>query len=53
MVKHFSWYFFSLMNLYPEQNYFDSKMHLAESEFFQSNQAAQKAMSENYGSFPC
>jgi p-hydroxybenzoate 3-monooxygenase len=51
-AERFSWWFSSLMHRYPEQNDFDFKMQVAELEFLQSNQAAQKAMSENYVGLP-
>jgi len=51
-AERFSWWFSSLMHRYPEQNDFDFKMQLAELEFLRSNQAAQKAMSENYVGLP-
>lgn len=51
-AERFSWWFSSLMHRYPEQNDFDFKMQVAELEFLRSNQAAQKAMSENYVGLP-
>ena len=51
-AERFSWWFSSVMHRYPEQNDFDFKMQVAELEFLRSNQAAQKAMSENYVGLP-
>ena len=51
-AERFSWWFSSLMHRYPEQNDFDFKMQVAELDFLRSNQAAQKAMSENYVGLP-
>ncbi|WP_439156365.1 4-hydroxybenzoate 3-monooxygenase [Yoonia sp.] len=51
-VERFSWWFSSLMHRYPDQTDFDQKMQWAELEFLRSNDAAQKAMAENYVGLP-
>ncbi len=51
-AERFSWWFSSLMHLYPDQSEFDRKMQLAEIEFLRSNKAAQQAMAENYVGLP-
>ena len=51
-TERFSWWFSSLMHRYPEQSEFDRKMQIAELEFLRSNEAAQKAMAENYVGLP-
>jgi p-hydroxybenzoate 3-monooxygenase len=51
-VERFSWWFSSLMHRYPDKSEFDLRMQIAELEFLRSNQAAQKAMAENYVGLP-
>ena len=51
-AERFSWWFSSLMHRYPDQSEFDLKMQIAELEFLRSNEAAQKAMAENYVGLP-
>jgi p-hydroxybenzoate 3-monooxygenase len=51
-AERFSWWFTSLMHRFPEQTPFDYKMQVAELEFLRSNEAAQKAMAENYVGLP-
>jgi p-hydroxybenzoate 3-monooxygenase len=51
-AERFSWWFSSLMHRYPDQSEFDQKMQIAELEFLRSNEAAQKAMAENYVGLP-
>lgn len=51
-AERFSWWFSSLMHIYPDQSEFDLKIQLAELEFLRSNKAAQKAMAENYVGLP-
>ena len=51
-AERFSWWFSSLMHRYPDQSDFDLKMQIAELEFLRSNNAAQKAMAENYVGLP-
>lgn len=51
-AERFSWWFSSLMHRYPDQSPFDIKMQQAEIAFLKSNQAAQKAMAENYVGLP-
>ena len=51
-AERFSWWFSSLMHRYPDQSAFDHKMQLAELAFLRSNEAAQKAMAENYVGLP-
>lgn len=51
-AERFSWWFSSLLHRYPDQSEFDLKMQVAELEFLRSNDAAQKAMAENYVGLP-
>ena len=51
-AERFSWWFSSLLHRYPDQSEFDLKMQTAELEFLRSNQAAQRAMAENYVGLP-
>ena len=51
-AERFSWWFSSLMHRYPDQSAFDLKMQQAELDFLRSNEAAQKAMAENYVGLP-
>lgn len=51
-AERFSWWFSSLMHQFPDQSAFDRKMQIAELEFLRSNEAAQKAMAENYVGLP-
>ncbi|MEM7545559.1 MAG: 4-hydroxybenzoate 3-monooxygenase [Pseudomonadota bacterium] len=51
-AERFSWWFSSLMHRYPDQSEFDLKMQIAELEFLRSNEAAQKAMAQNYVGLP-
>lgn len=51
-AERFSWWFSSLMHRYPDQSEFDLKIQIAELEFLRGNEAAQKAMAENYVGLP-
>ena len=51
-AERFSWWFSSLMHRFPDQTDFDYKIQLAELEFLRENEAAQKAMAENYVGLP-
>ena len=51
-AERFSWWFSALMHRYPDQSEFDLKMQVAELEFLRSNEAAQKAMAQNYVGLP-
>lgn len=51
-AERFSWWFSSLMHRFPDQSGFDLRMQRAEIEFLRSNDAAQKAMAENYVGLP-
>ncbi len=51
-AERFSWWFSSLMHRYPDQSEFDVKMQTAELAFLRDNQAAQRAMAENYVGLP-
>jgi p-hydroxybenzoate 3-monooxygenase len=51
-AERFSWWFSSLMHRFPDQTTFDHRMQVAELEFLRSNEAAQKAMAENYVGLP-
>ncbi|MEM1076078.1 MAG: 4-hydroxybenzoate 3-monooxygenase [Pseudomonadota bacterium] len=51
-AERFSWWFSTLMHRFPDQSPFDLRMQRAELAFLQSNEAAQKAMAENYIGLP-
>ncbi len=51
-AERFSWWFSSLLHRYPDQSEFDLKMQQAEIDFLRENEAAQKAMAENYVGLP-
>ena len=51
-AERFSWWFTSLMHRFPDQSDFDLKMQIAEIEFLRTNEAAQRAMAENYVGLP-
>lgn len=51
-AERFSWWFTSLLHRFPYQSEFDLKMQRAEIDFLRSNDAAQKAMAENYVGLP-
>ncbi|MXQ07331.1 4-hydroxybenzoate 3-monooxygenase [Alphaproteobacteria bacterium GH1-50] len=51
-AERFSWWFSSVTHQYPDQSPFDLKMQRAELEFLRANEAAQKALAENYVGLP-
>ncbi len=51
-TERFSWWFSSLLHRYPDQSDFDIRIQVAELEFLRSNEAAQRAMAENYVGLP-
>ena len=51
-AERFSWWFTSLLHRFPYQSEFDLKMQRAEIDFLRTNQAAQRAMAENYVGLP-
>ena len=51
-VSRFSWWFSGLMHRFPDQTAIDLKLQGAELEFLSVNEAAQKAMAENYVGLP-
>ncbi|MCB1385386.1 MAG: 4-hydroxybenzoate 3-monooxygenase [Nitratireductor sp.] len=51
-AERFSWWLTNLMHRFPDQSPFDRKMQIAELEFLRENEAAQKAMAENYVGLP-
>lgn len=51
-TERFSWWFTQLMHRFPDQSDFDRRMQRAEIEFLRSNEAAQKALAENYVGLP-
>ncbi|MCZ4260644.1 4-hydroxybenzoate 3-monooxygenase [Limimaricola sp. G21655-S1] len=51
-AERFSWWFSSLLHRYPDQSAFDLRMQAAEIDFLRTNEAAQKAMAENYVGLP-
>ncbi len=40
------------MHRYPDQSEFDLKIQIADLEFLRTNEAAQRAMAENYVGLP-
>jgi p-hydroxybenzoate 3-monooxygenase len=52
MAERFSWWFSSLLHRFPDQTPLDLKMQTAELEFLRTNEAAQRAMAENYVGLP-
>ncbi|MBL4892183.1 MAG: 4-hydroxybenzoate 3-monooxygenase [Rhizobiaceae bacterium] len=51
-AERFSWWMTNLLHRYPDQSDFDLKIQRADLEFLESNEAAQKAMAENYVGLP-
>ena len=51
-AERFSWWFSSLLHRYPDQSDFDLKIQVADLEFLRSNEAAQRAMAQNYVGLP-
>ena len=51
-AERFSWWFSSLLHRFPDQTGFDLKIQAAELEFLRTNEAAQRAMAENYVGLP-
>ena len=51
-AERFSWWFTSLMHLFPENGPFGERMQRAELEYLFSSQAAQKVVAENYVGLP-
>jgi p-hydroxybenzoate 3-monooxygenase len=51
-AERFSWWFTTLMHRFPDQSGFDRRMQQAEIDFLRTNEAAQKAMAENYVGLP-
>lgn len=51
-AERFSWWMTNLLHRYPDQSAFDLKIQRSDLEFLQSNDAAQKAMAENYVGLP-
>jgi p-hydroxybenzoate 3-monooxygenase len=51
-AERFSWWFSSLMHRYPDQSDFDLKIQVADLDFLRTNEAAQRAMAENYVGLP-
>lgn len=51
-AERFSWWFTSLMHRFPDQTPFDLRMQQAELALLRDNDAAQRAMAENYVGLP-
>ncbi|SLN59697.1 p-hydroxybenzoate hydroxylase [Aquimixticola soesokkakensis] len=51
-AERFSWWMTSLLHRFPEQTDFDRKMQDAEMAFLRDNEAAQRALAENYIGLP-
>jgi len=51
-AERFSWWMTNLLHRFPEWSDFDLKMQQAEIDFLRSNEAAQRALAENYVGLP-
>ena len=51
-VERFSWWFSSLMHVFPTDSAFDTRMKVAELDALKVGEAAQKVMAENYVGLP-
>ena len=51
-AERFSWWFSSLLHVYPHMSPFDLKMQQAEIAFLRDNAAQQRAFAENYVGLP-
>ncbi|WP_136634492.1 4-hydroxybenzoate 3-monooxygenase [Pseudooceanicola onchidii] len=51
-AERFSWWMTSLLHHFPDQSDFDLRMQQADIAFLRDNEAAQKAMAENYVGLP-
>lgn len=51
-AERFSWWMTSLLHHFPDQTGFDLRMQQADIAFLRDNEAAQKAMAENYVGLP-
>ena len=51
-AERFSWWFSSLLHVYPHMSPFDLKMQQAEIAFLRDNDAQQRAFAENYVGLP-
>ena len=51
-AERFSWWFTSLMHLFPDNGSFGAKMQLAELDYLCNSVAAQTAVAENYVGLP-
>ena len=51
-AERFSWWFSSLLHVYPHMSPFDLKMQQAEIAFLRDNQAQARAFAENYVGLP-
>ena len=51
-AERFSWWFTSLMHLFPENGPFGERMQRAELDYLFSSEAAQKVVAENYVGLP-
>ncbi|MDH5798383.1 MAG: FAD-dependent monooxygenase, partial [Paracoccaceae bacterium] len=51
-AERFSWWMTMLLHRFPDQSDFDLRMQRADLEFLQENEAAQKALAQNYVGLP-
>ncbi|MCP5287237.1 MAG: 4-hydroxybenzoate 3-monooxygenase [Burkholderiaceae bacterium] len=51
-AERFSWWFTTMMHLFPENGPFGARMQIAELDYLMSSQAMQTAVAENYVGLP-
>ena len=51
-VQHFSWWMTSMLHRFPDASEFEQRLQLSELEFVTSNEAAGRALAENYVGLP-
>ena len=51
-AERFSWWFTTMMHLFPENGAFGARMQIAELDFLMSSEAMQTAVAENYVGLP-
>ena len=51
-VQHFSWWMTSMLHRFPDASEFERRLQLSELDFVTSNEAAARALAENYVGLP-
>ena len=51
-VQHFSWWMTSMLHRFPDASEFERRLQLSELAFVTSNEAAGRALAENYVGLP-